>query len=425
MRVLKPGQNAIDNLVSEMLFIERGTRNDARNGVPWPTITMDPITKGGLPYIIHYRPSVGVIYYTLSVEAKIKDLVESISNKLNDESHLYTVISAATPNTVMRQKSRITGGNIIVGPRKCYKKSIAEKTNLPARLLQWTPIDDLETPPHYSIHAAFTWVFMPVTVALNIENIGFNSMSVVNATVSAIFYDGADLSNFSNDDEVDMLKFVDFKHVKLPLVLESSMADILAFTKGVILIDKSGFMTYVGRALNLHTRLIKQTCINTLPEIPWDPSNIIPNVNHADDATRKNFQCISCLSPLSKGPVVLLIGEEYQKKTLLCKFCWAALDPQITVPGGATHTIFPYSQVETAAACPGYEVISKIISGKAAPLDNSEGAFVVSFDDSSNNNIPNIIIAGKNLGHYPSITNIAISTSGLAVIPKLALALIN
>lgn len=414
MRVLKPGpaDGQIDNIVSEMLFIERGTRN----GAPWPIITMDPITKNGLPYIIHYRPSVGIIYYTLNVEHKIKDLVESISKKLKDDSHLCTVISAATPNTVMRQKSRIAGGNIIVGPRKCYKKSIVEKSNLPARLLQWTPIDDLEPPPHYSIHAAFTWVFMPVTVALTIENSGFHSMSAVNATVSAIFYDGANLSNFSNDDEVTTLKFTNFKHVKLPSILESSMADIPAFTKGVILIDQSGFMTYVGRTLNLHTRTIKQTYINTLPEIPWDPSNIIPNLNHADDDTRKNFQCISCLSPLSKGPVVLFYDEELKIKTLLCKFCWAALDPQIT----ATQTIFPYSQVETAAACPGYGVISKIISGTATPIDNSEGAFVVSFND-----MPNIIIAGKKLGQYPSITNMAISTAGLAVIPSLALALVN
>jgi hypothetical protein len=487
MRVIKPTETDADRfvaesrLVAEMLCLEHGARAFGPDGQrlpephePWPIVKLRPITATGVPSIIHYRPTVAVMYYTLSPGSSPRDLIGRLAAALEraGDAHLrgYRAV-AATPSTVLRQKGRVIGGTVIVGTRKCVKKRNAEKSGYPARLLQLAPDDEL--PPHYSIGAGFTWVFMPITAALAIGAANFESMPAVNATLSAVYYDESQISTIPDGGDVARLTIGDFGAGDPPLFLSNAEAlrmqagrdhhEIVPFG-GAVLIDLDGCLTFVGRLLNLHLKPGQGAWppgrgLEELSTEAWAPETVLrlsARPGGANEMSR-DFQCVNCAAPLGGAVAViraprapefgrgihyrewsyipaapnslLLKGAEADIGVLLCAFCWDALESPacLTAHLGArvTRTVLPFTQAEAAAACPGYEPLAPLLAGRAAQLAGAEGAYVVTTPAEPQTDGASVILACEKLGRYPSITHPVIAATKLWVVTGVPLAVVR
>jgi hypothetical protein len=490
MRIIKPTKTdaslfvAESRLIAEMLCLEHGARAFGPDGKPlpephepWPIVKLHPITATGIPSIIHYRPTVAVVYYTLLPKSSPRALMERLAAALEraGDAHLrgYRAV-AATPATVLRQKGRVNGGTVIVGARKCVKKRNAEKAGYPARLLQLAAPDD-GPPPHYSIGAGFTWVFMPITAALAIGAANFESMPAVNATLSAVYYDESQISTIPDGSDVARLTIGDFGAGDPPLFLGDAEAlrtqagrahHEIVPEGGAVLIDLDGRLTFVGRLLTLHLKPGQGAWppgrgLEQLPTEAWAPKTVLrlsARPGGADETSR-DFQCVNCAAPLGGAVAVirapraprapeyqglygihkrewsyipaapnslLLKGAEADIGVLLCAFCWDALESPacLTDHLGArvARTVLPFSQAEAAAACPGYETLAPLLAGRAAQLAGTEGAYVVTTPAGPPADGASVILACEKLGRYPSITDPVIAASKLWVVTGVPLA---
>jgi hypothetical protein len=465
MRVLKPEKTDDEvRLVAAMLNIEKGALAVGPNleplpppHEPHPVVKMDPITARGVPYVIHYRSTVGVVYYTLTQGSHIAALIGRLAAQLDraGDAHLrgYRAV-AATPTTVLRHKMRVApaGGSMVVGPQKCHKKAIVDnKAGLPARLLhQWLPPNDgsdIKPPPHYSVGAAFTWVFMPVTAALAMGEIGFDSMPAVNASLSAIFYDGGQTSNIPDGGEIALLTPNHFDVVGLPDFLRLPPHHMPRH--GVILVHEDGRLTFVGRILNLHLKAGRnvwppeRSILQQLPAEAWAPETILLPGEKIANSKSRGFQCVSCLAPLG-GVVVIIRGGCVPATNLhrdwfycaaeprtplvgnaaaglpLCAFCWNSLESPACLAdhmgASLTHTTIPFSQAEAAAACPSHKMLAPLLAGTATPITGAKGAFIVKTPENGPGGGVSVILACEKMGRYPAVTYPAIAAAKLSVI---------
>ena len=481
MRVIKPAIGNPDDadakmrLAAEMLCIEHGAcaigpdlKPLPAPHKPWPVVEIPPLTEQGLPYTVHYRPTVGIVYYTAGNDFIINRFVEQIANLLNQVSdkhlHAYRAISAS-PSTVMRHKGRTVSETLIVASRKCYKKPVMSLVcPLPSRLLQWTPPDVTEIPLHYSIKAGFTWVFMPVSVAFTLGVDGFNSMASVNAVVSAVFYDHSNASIVEDGKLIKLLRPSLFKNIAPPPFLKS-FGKIKAFenqeetetiyeelrpTRGAILIENSGKMTFIGHSDALAASaqgfpwpLTANAQWEKLPTETWNPENILLSKKHC-----MAFVCVNCLAPIGGDAIVMrnprkpkeqfhngwvynyrtasgeliLDGGNAKKGLLLCPFCWNSFESSCLVShmkARLTRTVIPFSQSEVATMCPGYERLAPVLSGRAVAMDSVPGAFIIITKESEPRGA--FILTIPLYGKYPTITNPRIAGMGLPVITNVPL----
>ena len=457
MLILTPGANVAANeakLVAAMLKFEHGAVVRDPSGVTldpphakFPTVAVSPITTRGASCSVHYRPTVGVVFYTSGAmiggasEFNIGNFVRRVSVLLADagDAHLrsYRAV-AATPATVMRHRGRVSGSHLVVGPRKCFRKPIVEKSNLRSRLLQWVPSYELEPPPHFSICAAFTWVFMPVTVAIAIRS--FNSMSEVNAMLASVFYDGGNLCQYPDGSVVERISMADFVTHTLPewLVEERTRSvKVLGNPRAGCLVVRpsTGSIEYVGRYHNLHCT---PQLTHELPELaPWDPDSL-----HATEGGC--YQCVSCGVPIGGTAVIIRDARvaagaihrnwfynrlnagtrlhqpsEANKGYILCSRCWSALESPacVTEHMGARveRTVIPGTQADACAKCPGYEVIGRILAGCVSRTD-VPGAFTVDVEGAR------FVITGQKLGEFPLLTCAGVAALKLAVVPYIRIA---
>ena len=488
MRVIKPtetdaGRFASERrLVHEMLCLEHGARAFGPGGPlpephePWPIVKLDPITAMGAASIIHYRPTVAVVYYTLVPGSCPRALMDRLAAELEraGDAHLrgYRAV-AATPATVLRQKGRVVGGTVVVGGRKCGKKRSTDSSGgYPARHLQLAAPDDDEPPPHYSIGAAFTWVFAPITAALAIGAACFESMPAVNATLSAVYYDESQISTIPDGGDVARLTIGDFGAGDPPLFLGVAVRAQAAWAHseivpegGAILIDLDGRLTFVGHLLNLRLKPGQGAWppgrgLEQLPTEAWAPETVLrlgARPLGGAGATSRDFQCVNCAAPLGGAVAViraprapefgrgahcrewtyvpaapnslLLKGAEADIGVLLCAFCWDALESPACLTAHlsarVTRTVIPFSQAEAAAACPGYEPLAPLLAGRAAHLAGAEGAYVVTTPDGGPGGGASVILACEKLGRYPSITHPVIAAMKLWVVTGVPLAAVR
>jgi hypothetical protein len=462
MKIIKPTDGLIAaerRLTATMLNIEHGALAYSPNlepiappHAPWPTISVPPITQRGLPTAVHYRPSVGIVFYTKSERFDIKSLVDRLAAQLGQvsDSHLkLNRVAAASPTTVVRQSGQISGGNLVTGPRKCFKK-VVPVGELPSRILMWTPETETELPLHFSLRAAFTWVFMPVMSVIGLTS--FLNMSEVNAMVASIFYDAALISSFNDNDESFKISLKDFDLPPAPKGLDLSIAQANTtpnqvadrrFGAGAIVVDLgTGAMEFVGHHYTLDRDNFAMNRV--LASVPWEPEKLILRLPGC-------FQCTCCNAPIG-GPAVVVSGlktptvrnchrtrHHYwcgegasifgevnnDKWMLICMRCATVLDRTncLTSHMGAQvrRTVVPMTQAESAAACPGYESVGVLLRGTAARIPGLEAALrVLDPRDGSS-----YIIAGAALGRYPMLTCPEISSQRLPVIAGLRIAVLT
>ena len=456
-------------LCAEMQNLEHGARvvdpDDLRR-LPephdsWPVVLLPPCTAEGEACTIHYRPTVGIVYYTLEAGDSIEGLVAAAAAQLErgGDAHLRRTprAVAASPATILRHEGRVSLGanSVIAGPLKNYTACTAGRSpdDLPARLLVYMA-DGVTTPPAHYGCAGFTWVFMPVAAALAIGAAGFNSMAAVNATLAAIFYDGGLTSTLRDGAEVSPLTTDHFEVASLPHYLDaggagaSGGAGVGGRRGGVLLAEPGGRLTFVGREANLHARSVWPPVgagLGGEPQPPlesWSPGTIALRGGLATAASR-DFQCVACAAPLG-GEVIVARGArvppagQHQRcwhhgrrregsllaagGLLLCTFCWGAFEAPacLTTHMGAriTRTVIPYPQSSAAAACPDYRILAPLLAGTVTPL--TLGAVVVRMPASTGG--ASVVLAGEKLGRYPAITNRAIAATGLGVLGGVSLA---
>ena len=479
-------------LIAEMLNLEHGALvvdPDSLQPLPpphatWPAVVMPPRTAEGHPFTIHYRPTVGVVYYTQAQGEDVEGLVAGVASMLEraGDAHLrqrnYAV--AATPAAVLRHTGRVSCCNVIFGPRKNNHAASPGGANcrpgdlLPARLLVYTA-DGVTTPPAHYGRAGFTWVFMPIAAALAIGERGFDSMPAVNASISAIFFDGGRASTLRDGAEVSLLAEDHFEVPPVPDLFAfgeeprgeeprggeeppdrdpQGGAGIGPRSGGVLLALPGGRLEFVGRASNLSAGSVwPPACLGAeCPSLePWAPETIALRDSeglyaeglYATEASR-NFQCVVCEAPLG-GEVVVVRGARVppaglhhhwhnhgrregslltEGGLLLCMFCWAGLESPacLTTHMGAraTRTVIPYPQASAAAACPEYWRLAPLLAGSVTPL--TPGAVIVQMPPGGPGGGASVVLAGKKLGRYPAITNRAIAATGLGVLPGVTLA---
>jgi hypothetical protein len=214
--------NAERQLVAAMLNMELGARAYAATdtGVellpgdahaPWPLVTVPPATARGRGYRVHYRPAVGVIYYSgnagvrsrLQLAGRLSSALEAVGSPHLQEARLVS----ATPVSMLRVAHKEACATIVTGPRRPFCKPLASVGSdmRPARLIQVTPEDEHGAPPHYSARAVFTWLIMPLSALVSISALAIGAgrinASTANALQAGIVYDTSGLLAFASGDE--------------------------------------------------------------------------------------------------------------------------------------------------------------------------------------------------------------------------------
>src|SRR3989338_11289767 len=163
MRILKHGQDDARRIASLMLCMEHGakaynfdlTERDHPHDA-WPTIPLKAMTKKGFDTTVHYKPSVGIIYYTPSDELDIKKFIDNIVSELETipHDHLLEKRAVAAASSSVFYCSKPVYIETVV---KRIEATKPKDNNRVTRLLYWTMNDSKQLPPHYSTNAVFTW----------------------------------------------------------------------------------------------------------------------------------------------------------------------------------------------------------------------------------------------------------------------------
>ncbi len=206
MRIIGP---EIAALAAEMLNIEHGqqlfrasadgltieplAKEDPRHGAPAIVISCPPVTEGAPPLVVHYKPTVGVVYCAASRKFDMMRAAHQVHEFLKPhEGHLtgYRVMGV-TGQATLRMKGIIHGGGTVVGPCQPYLKKRGQQLYA-ARSLLHLPAHQSELAdlvlPRVSYTASFTWIFANATISLELSQGGVN-MNRFNALAAGIVYD--------------------------------------------------------------------------------------------------------------------------------------------------------------------------------------------------------------------------------------------
>jgi hypothetical protein len=401
-RVVKPvgGAEAAERrLAALMLNLEHGCWAYGPNleplpgpHEPWPVVPLPPVTAQGVGVVAHYRPTVGLVYYTASDALRLPALLGRLAALLGGtEEHLkgYRAV-AATPMTVLRHKGRVAGGTRVSRQRWPFSPP-APSGGLPARLLVCAPaVRDPAPPPHFSVRAAFTWLFVPVTAAFAIRGVG--TMAAFNALVASLLYDAGQFARLADGADYASLAPGDFDLPALPPFLgapaegpgaawwspPAALAPVVAGSgRGVLIVAPAAWLaaeglewgeTSQGPAPRDPSRLCLAyagrppcRCVRCgarraqaaggyagLPWAPWDAAAVVAR-------GPGQFQCCVCDAPvggeavLLRDPRAIAPGEPCHPGPgegraalaapllratargsgclLLCRLCWASLEP--------------------------------------------------------------------------------------------------
>jgi len=466
MRIVIATKGTIEaerRVAAAMLNIEHGAIAFDDNLVPLPAphkpatcIAVPPITTNGLPVEVHYRPSVGVVFYTGADGLKVRDMVARIAAMLGTEHLTRWRVTAATPSSVLRKDRPCSAAQTVIGARKMFKSVRPSHDLPPARILMWPPPNEstVEFPLHYSIRASFTWVFMPASAAIKLPHEGADprpvmerhwsrirenwSPTTVNVVMASILYDAAQMTNLADNSEI--FRGLTMADISVPFRTDNlnldtvEAGDRLSTTHRGLLIRTNGSIELVGdiRTLsvvhhpighptdknsckNAPTRKDRLALLNSYPLINSRPSNILSG----------GLICCHCNVPVGDETIVLT-GNYYSRSAvdrsqykaaeaklphennsiLFCMRCWHGMSNPacLTAHLGAALVRRWKTGLTQAATCQttginDFVQMAQVLSGTAAPIEGVVGAFVVTMKDGSS-----IVIAGSNLGPVPEFT---------------------
>ncbi|MFA6166966.1 MAG: hypothetical protein WC700_10135 [Gemmatimonadaceae bacterium] len=236
MRILKPTDDAPASerrLAAWMLNMEHAAvafddaaRPRPAPHEPFPVVEVPPVTKAGLPVLVHHRPRVGVVFYTADAGFRVDEFVSRLAALLQGTTdHLVKAPAAmnATPSTVLRLRGRVSPRTVVTGPHAFHEKPVgaaAARQAYPSRLLIWPPAGQVRAPPHVSYRAAFTWAFLPIEAALRIAGIEERE---ANAMVASVAYDAAGICRLEDAADVYRVEPRDFGVGTAPEFLTAPM----------------------------------------------------------------------------------------------------------------------------------------------------------------------------------------------------------
>lgn len=189
------GQNASDlkRLAYTMFNMENGALllNGEGQNLPkpyslFPTIDIPPETKRGLPFKVHYEPTVSIVFYIAHKGFNLKKTIEKLRAILDPlgyehlQKYKYTMTS---PGAILLQRGNVESKTVIetvqINIRKEKKEAIC-----PARIL--LDSESIYIPSHIGNKAVHTWYFISAATAINLQ---VTSMETFNAALSSIIYD--------------------------------------------------------------------------------------------------------------------------------------------------------------------------------------------------------------------------------------------
>jgi len=402
MRVVRPElgdeTSAEKRLAAEMLCMEHGARAFDKELAPllaphepWPLVDLSG--EG----FLHYKPAVGVVYYVPGEGFSAAALAGRLEALLGaaGSSHLETRRAvASTLATVSR-----------VCPR------------LPPRALVCA--SGGQEPPYLSTRAVFTWVFAPISAALELAKDGFRTLAEVNAAVASLLYDAGRLCRVPDGGS---LRFP----LRRELFCVGPELPGLDHPMSALVADPvRGGLFFAGR-------------YEALGAWRGPPRGCGPP---SEDAPGRPPRCLGCEAPVGGVAYALTslrvpscglhagapcwYSHEYLpgaqllrpgERVYLCVFCWESFEdpgcPCVHAAGNAAQVGLAMSQAEACAATPGYERISLLLKGTVRAIADVPGAYVWSGPGQG----PSLVLAGDHLGPRPGFMYPAIARLGLPVL---------
>ncbi len=467
MRIIRPTDGlfaAQRRLAAAMLCLEHGALSHGPNLEPlpaphmaWPAIPVRPVTTKGLATTHTYRPAVGIVFYTASQDFDVSKYIHAVNQILTKAAsldHLFAPRAVgASPCSIMRRSGDLAPKSVVLDRargqfRKAQEDGDAE---LPARLLMWTPGSEMKLPLHYSVRAGFTWVFMPISAALEIEPIV--SMANANAMMASILYDAGLMVKHQDSTDIWTLSEKDFDIPRLPDVF-AGLPGLLSGVSGsplawvgmnalVVSASNEAPNETAGLTLlrNLNFLLVppqhSRSPHSKLPRIPWDSNTVYKDENGA-------IGCAICSIP-AWGEVILIRNPRMPNSSQLhgdWNLTWLAIGSpltpqsekwQVLCPGcvdtlaspsclnehlGAqvARTTIPWSQVEACALSSAFKPLGALLDGKVVGVPGVPGAFIVETRADGPAAGARVVVASKSLGKIPALTVPGIAGLRLPVI---------
>lgn len=308
-----------DALIGEMLAMERGYKMQNGTRVKWPTVDIRPKTSDGKATVIHYRPTVGIVYYAMSSEDFDADeLVREMSKRLGDLEH-DRCTTFATPTSMMVEAVSEPRRTIILSSKYQVSSTASE----------------------------FTWLFMPVAMAIAVSDKEMVAMADVNAIVASIFFDHGRASKFSHLDQVNHITRQDF-HVYdnvVPLAFRGGDSSFLVADGAITLVGDGACI------MNDKRRRMPHTLVRVQPQ-----------------PEAREYVCVQCEAPLDGESVA--IDDVY-----VCRHCWSSSDVDLICVNFIVHRVLPeYSQARIACTTGAYRGIAHLL-GRPCQRLSSRGAF--------------------------------------------------
>lgn len=464
-----PDIGAEQRIAAAMLNMELGVRAYAATSAglelqpgphePWPLVTMPAATTHGRGCRVQYKPAVGVIYYSgdtgarsrIQLAGRLSAAIESVGSL-----HLQSArLVGATPVSMLRIAHPEAFSTVVTGPRRPFAKPLAAvgEDMRPARLIQVTPDDELDAPPHFSARAVFTWLMMPLSALISISvraSIGRTNAAIANALLAAIVYDESGLLTFADGAEPELvLAPHDCAGALAPEPEQPFPVKVTAETVfGIVTGSRQTALgtNYVLRAvLGERARLIycgdysvlmarkslqdaNARALASLPAVAWDAEKTA-----GCGAQARGSSCVNCRAPvggaavavsgarrpreldvrerrqpggasadmLSEGDLLASAAPGAPTTALICLDCWHAIEnPSTTfaiLKATVGRVIVPWTQAEAARAL-GARALAAILEHPVVPL--TAGAFLI---DCGSSGGPRVVLAGATLGPWPAL----------------------
>ncbi len=404
---------------------------------PYPVVTVPPVTAKGLPCQVHYQPASGVVYYTRRAGDSVWAWVQRLRELLGGAGvgHLEGPRAvAATPQGVFRARAQVSDWSRartrLADPDDESKQAVVYREVRVPRSEDFGNNTDLNhynsysPPPISSPYAAFTWHFEPaVYLALmgGRDHLWFDGR-LVNAMVAGVLFDVGGASALA-DGASTLTPTGVFALPEPPFpswggegvhyrVNGQRSSGYPQQTDGLFVLRPRGGaplsvgaplsgpphgayyqVTYVVHAPGLRPRSAGKDR-EPLPFAQWDPSTIL-----------QPFSCIHCGVPIG-GRAILIRGMRHpaaqahpgkfcggspwgrlgliipaacrQTGVLLCPQCWnSSCDLRAHLAASIYQTEVPLSQAASGACIGMTEGAVALLSGKAYPVADVPGAFVV------------------------------------------------